>query len=334
MKTALVISGGGAKGAFAAGIVKYLYSAYGRDGWFDIIGGTSTGALITPLAALLKEPSLAAAAMETLERLYTTVTTRDILDKRSIFTLLFKPDALNGTAPLASIIETHLTPQRFQYLRSLEAPETYVVYTNFRTGQSEHISPRTVGMDLASFRQAVLASSSIPVYMEAARINNDACYDGGVRELLPLAHAIDLGAERLLPISLDPPGLGEDKSPFTRLDQVLLRSLGIMLDEALNDDTGRAGLINDAVHAKNELRAQFAGQPEALAKIEAIFASHPALFDESRRILDIQPGLRPDQPLIDDSLEFDPVKMKQWFEAGYEQARRVVTSSPFTARSN
>ncbi|MGZ8522928.1 MAG: patatin-like phospholipase family protein, partial [Chitinophagaceae bacterium] len=47
MKKALVISGGGSKGAFAVGVYKHLISGYALD--FDVLVGTSTGSLIVPL---------------------------------------------------------------------------------------------------------------------------------------------------------------------------------------------------------------------------------------------------------------------------------------------
>ena len=55
--TALIISGGGAKGAFATGVIKQIFKEYRSSGWFSIIGGCSTGAPITPLAGLLGAPS-------------------------------------------------------------------------------------------------------------------------------------------------------------------------------------------------------------------------------------------------------------------------------------
>jgi predicted acylesterase/phospholipase RssA len=75
-RAALVISGGGAKGAFAVGVVKHLFLAYRETGWFAITGGTSTGALISPIAALMAAPDpMGSEALHTLERMYTTVST-------------------------------------------------------------------------------------------------------------------------------------------------------------------------------------------------------------------------------------------------------------------
>jgi len=70
MKRALVISGGGSKGAFAVGVVKKLLATWpGLE--FDILVGTSTGSLITPFVALDELPLV--------EELYTTQTTDKIL---------------------------------------------------------------------------------------------------------------------------------------------------------------------------------------------------------------------------------------------------------------
>src|SRR4030067_1413861 len=87
-KTALVISGGGAKGAFAVGVLKYIYKKYRNTGWFAITGGTSTGALISPIAALMGAPDPTGSdALDVLVDVYTTVETTDILDKQNFFEL-------------------------------------------------------------------------------------------------------------------------------------------------------------------------------------------------------------------------------------------------------
>ncbi|MCB0629115.1 MAG: patatin-like phospholipase family protein [Lewinella sp.] len=46
---ALVISGGGSKGAYAGGVAEYLICDCGRD--YDVYVGTSTGGLLAPLLA-------------------------------------------------------------------------------------------------------------------------------------------------------------------------------------------------------------------------------------------------------------------------------------------
>src|SRR5947209_18039213 len=75
MKRALVISGGGSKGAFAVGVLKTLLSTYPHLD-FDIFVGTSAGALIVTLASL--------GEIDLLEQVYTTTSTADIITKYDI----------------------------------------------------------------------------------------------------------------------------------------------------------------------------------------------------------------------------------------------------------
>ncbi len=52
---ALVISGGGSKGAFAGGVAEYLIDKMNND--YDIYIGTSTGSLLVTHLALKKNPN-------------------------------------------------------------------------------------------------------------------------------------------------------------------------------------------------------------------------------------------------------------------------------------
>ena len=63
MKKALVISGGGSKGAFAGGVAQYLMKKEGKD--YDLYIGTSTGSLMVSHLAL--------GMLDDLKELYTNV---------------------------------------------------------------------------------------------------------------------------------------------------------------------------------------------------------------------------------------------------------------------
>ncbi len=331
-KTALVISGGGAKGAFAVGVVKHLFLTYRETGWFAVTGGTSTGALISPMAALMGAPDpLGSQALETLERMYTTVSTKDILEKQSIFELIARQDALYETDPLNDLIHREFRQEWFEWLCRPEAPDSYVVYTNYQTGKRVVVSPKDNGMTRERFIKAMLASSSVPVVMEATLINGDVCYDGGVRDLLPFGKAIALGAETIVPVSLDPESFSQTRSRFRRMDKTLLRTLAILVDEAGRNDFAMAKLINIGIQAKEQILSAFAQDPSALEKLQALFnrEEFQALFGPEKRLVRIITGLRPDEPLTEDSLTFDPVKMRTWVDWGELKARDVIQESPF-----
>jgi NTE family protein len=331
-KTALVISGGGAKGAFAVGIVKNLFERFSATGWFSILGGTSTGALIAPITALMAAPEpVKTEALNTLVHLYSNVTTGDILDKKDITELIQRLDCLYESDPLNNLIHQNLKPEWFDWLQSNEAPDCYVVYTNYQTGQKKAVSPKDNGMNRDKFIKAMLASASVPVIMEAVTIEDDVCYDGGVRDLLPFSNAIKLGAEVILPIFLDPPKFNETRSKFRRIDKVLLRTLEILVDEAGRNDLDMANMVNFGIKAKNEILELLKDHPDDLQKVKRIFErpEYKELFGEENRLIEIIKGLRPSINLTDDSLTFEPSKMRYWLKWGEEKAESIIGENPF-----
>ncbi len=331
-KTALVISGGGAKGAFAVGVVKHLFAAYRDKGWFSITGGSSTGALICPIAAVMAAPDpMGSEALETLVAMYTSVTTSDILEKQSIFEFIQRQDALYESDPLNDLIHRQFRLEWFEWLQNPEAPDSYVVYTNYQTGKKVTVSVKDDGMTRERFIQGMLASASVPVIMEATIIDGDVCYDGGVRDLLPFGKAIELGAQTILPIFLDPEEFSETRSRFRRLDKVLIRTLAILVDETGRNDFAMANLINIGNQAKQEILEIFPQGSREHEKLQKIFnrKEFQPLFGPEKHLVRIITGLRPDQPLTEDSLTFDPVKMSVWVQWGEQKAKRVVKKNPF-----
>lgn len=92
----LSISGGGADGAYGAGLL-CGWTAAGTRPDFKIITGISTGALTAPFAFLGKEYD------DKLRRVYTSVRTDDIAKSRGLLAALFD-DALMDTVPLRQLI--------------------------------------------------------------------------------------------------------------------------------------------------------------------------------------------------------------------------------------
>jgi len=67
---ALVISGGGSKGAFAGGVAEYLINEENND--YDILVGSSTGSLLIPHLSIGK--------IDALKKAYTSVTQKDVFN--------------------------------------------------------------------------------------------------------------------------------------------------------------------------------------------------------------------------------------------------------------
>jgi hypothetical protein len=94
----LAISGGGADGAFGAGLL-CGWTALGTRPEFHVVTGISTGALTAPFAFLGPEYD------EELRTVYTTVGTRQVFRFRGMMSALFS-DALTDTTPLRRLMES------------------------------------------------------------------------------------------------------------------------------------------------------------------------------------------------------------------------------------
>ena len=97
----LAISGGGDRGAFAAGFLSG-WSKAGTRPEFKLVTGVSTGALIAPFAFLGPDYDKNVTAM------YTSVSQKDILAQRFFYSVLLQ-DALADTTPLANLLKVHVT---------------------------------------------------------------------------------------------------------------------------------------------------------------------------------------------------------------------------------
>lgn len=97
----LAISGGGARGAFGAGLL-VGWTARGDRPEFTMVTGVSTGALIAPFAFLGPDYD------DELKTVYTTISTEDIVKKRNVIAAAFG-DSVADTTPLRELIARYIT---------------------------------------------------------------------------------------------------------------------------------------------------------------------------------------------------------------------------------
>ena len=157
----LAISGGGADGAFGAGLL-CGWTVHGDRPKFQVVTGVSTGALISIFAFLGNEYDTQ------LRNAYTTIHDNDVFNTRSIFGML-RGDSFATTGPLyhtvagyiddkmlAAVAKEHASGRRlFVMTTDLDAQRPYVwnMGAIASSGQSG-------SLDL--FRQIIIASASIP----------------------------------------------------------------------------------------------------------------------------------------------------------------------------
>ena len=157
----LALSGGGANGAFGAGLL-VGWTAHGDRPMFNVVTGVSTGALIAPFAFL--GPAYDAQ----LKRLYTEVSNKNILSPRGIRALLFD-DAMADNLPLQELVEENVTPTLLKAIaaESLKGRTLLVATTDLDADRSvlwnitlmaESHDPRA----LTLIRKILVASAAIP----------------------------------------------------------------------------------------------------------------------------------------------------------------------------
>jgi predicted acylesterase/phospholipase RssA len=230
MKTALVVSGGGSRGAFAVGVIEVLW----EKGWkFDIISGTSTGSLIASLATIDD--------IDELVRIYTSVRTKDII--RLNWRRLFH-DAIYDTKPLEKLIRKTMKGPRYAALM-LSPVRTLLCRVGFQSGRVIYGSQKGfVGAytdveawgNFEGYVKALLASTNEPTLMPPVQVGVETCFDGGVREVVPFRVVKALGAEKVVVIVNGPSEAAPSTDPFTHLLKIGPRAIDLMTTEIGNDD--------------------------------------------------------------------------------------------------
>lgn len=175
----LAISGGGANGAFGAGVLGG-WSATGNRPEFQMVTGISTGALIAPFAFLGSDYD------HVLKEVYTTISTKDIVEKRPLLSLL-TGDAAADTTPLQGLLKKYVNNEVIAAI-GVEHRRGRGLYVG--TTDLDYMRPMIwdIGAIAASgqpgsaklIRKILLASASIPGAMPPVRIDvmvNGKTYD-------------------------------------------------------------------------------------------------------------------------------------------------------------
>jgi predicted acylesterase/phospholipase RssA len=217
---ALVLSGGGAKGAFEAGVCLELAAA-GRD--YDLIVGVSTGALA---AVVLGQDTFAEAA-ERLRAHYQAIRgPSDVYHSRSLWGKI--RGGLYSPAPLRKKIETEVARGKWQR-------QVAVGVVDMRSGEF-----KTVGPDDPCFVDYVLASCSFPPYFPPVKIWGRPYMDGGLRNIAPLATAIQAGASYVDMILASPATVDEWPGTGWTWD-IAGRAITVAVNEVYRDDMTYSG---------------------------------------------------------------------------------------------
>jgi NTE family protein len=280
MKTAFVLSGGGAKGAFQVGALIWLCKI--KNIVPDIVIGISTGSL-QGLAVAQQDIDLLHEIWLNIKR-DSDIYTKSIVNyTKCLFGLrngIYEFDGLR-----------RILNKFFNKDKLLRSPiDFYAGKVSLQTGNIVYVNKQDMTVD------DVLASCTIPVFFTTVDKSNQQWVDGGVRDIIPLKKAIDLGADTIYVILCSPRRPNTVCKRHNNIVEVLMRVLDILLNEIYVNDIETALAINDLIDT--------IGSYKNYRKID---------------IKVIEPEYE-----ISDSLEFDSSKIRQGIYHGLEQASKIV----------
>ncbi len=284
-RTALVLSGGGARGAYEAGVLRYLRGEFaeslGAQPRLDLVCGTSIGAVNACfLAAVAHRPEDQG---ETLVDVWRSLKLEDVfhwsalrlaglpvylwrqLRATKLRQVSWRISDFLWPEALSRVIEHGVSWERLhRNVREGFLDALTVTATDLGTGRAV-VFVETRGPLPQWSRDAVveararqigpehaLASSAIPLLFRPVRIEDSWFVDGSVRQNVPLAPAIRLGADRILVVALrqharaDPPVRCNESEPPTTAAQ-LGRILNALLLDHTDYDLERLRKINSIV---------------------------------------------------------------------------------------
>jgi NTE family protein len=290
-RIALVLAGGGARGAYEVGALAALAPALAARGAApDIIIGTSIGALNGAfLAARAHEPleATAAAAVEMWRELRWGDALRPLVSPSELGRLLGAGAMLAGlpgadlsglldSSPLSDTLGRLVAfEQMARNVKSGALTAAAVVATSYATTRSVvfHHGGPALGLDSMNAieyaatpiaPEHVLASAAIPGAFPAVEIRRPRAAagwygDGGVRLNAPLAPALALGAHRVIAIGLN--SSVTSARPSARPDAIdgVAQLLQVVLADQLAGDVATLAALNETLPAGSSAGRRYVG---------------------------------------------------------------------------
>jgi NTE family protein len=279
---ALVLSGGGARGAYQVGVLKAIAEWLPADAPcpFEVLVGTSAGALNA--AAIAARAYSLSEAVESLEQVWSNFRVEQVVRTDSLNMLrsglhwlismlsgglLAKPPrSLFDTTPLCELLDRVVPLEQIPgQIAAGRLHALAVATTSYTSGQAvaffdgaddieDWNRVRRAGQRRSIDLDVLMASAAIPFIFPACSIDGDHYGDGAMRQLAPLSPAVHLGANRVLVIgtrgnaAATPPTSTRTQAPPSPG-----HLLGFVLDSLFTDglsiDLERLNQINRLIQA-------------------------------------------------------------------------------------
>lgn len=279
-KRALVLPGGGGRGAYQVGVAKALHEE-GID--FDFALGTSIGGLN---AAMIAQGDL-----RRLEELWCTIRAKDIFGLPSasqVGRLVFGHNlGLLDTSPLEDLL------RRETSLHKLKSSPTKMglCTTDLCSLQTNFITTDDI-VSSSELIDVLMATSALPMAFPPRHLHGAGLWvDGGLVRNTPLHAALEMGADEIYMVLLHPAKI--NVCPMNMFE-VLARCLDIVLDASAKKEIQTAELYNRLIAEGNR-------------------------ESKGRKLVSIK-VFQPRRPVNTTLLEIDPTRSRQLINQGYAEA--------------
>lgn len=252
---ALVISGGGSKGAFAGGVAQFLIQESGNK--YDLFVGTSTGSLLICHLALGK--------LDKIKEIYSNVDQKTIfnncpfivkkkhgIDEISINHWSVLRNFLKGkktfgeSENLRKLIRESLTVEEYEELR--RGPNDVIVtVSNLSLNQVEYKSINDYTYD--EFCDWIWISANYTPFMSLVRKNGSEYADGGLGSIVPIEEAVLRGAQDIDVVVLHTEINYMNRMPSRNPFELLTTMLSFILDRVENHNIRIGKLVANQKNA-------------------------------------------------------------------------------------
>jgi NTE family protein len=291
-KPALMLPGGGARGAYQVGVLKALAEiCSGTPTPFRIIAGTSAGAINA--AVMASHADDFARGARRLERFWGAFRCHHIYRTGWLHNLgtglhwlasmtlgglgVANPKSLLDNRPLGELLERELdTDGIARAIASGDLDALLVTASGYTTSRAvtffqagEHVDSwsdyHRAGVRTEIRPHHLLASAALPLLFPAQRIGNEFYGDGGMRHTTPFSPPIQMGADRIVVIGTRDER--QDPEPARRADYPTLGDIGgylldVIFMDYLTNDLARLRRINRTLqHVPDDERPETGLRP-------------------------------------------------------------------------
>ena len=306
----LVLPGGGSRGSWQAGALKYMGESGLYDEGFPFGSGTSVGGINISGVAMFP-PNEFKKATEFIENLWREEMTKtsNVWKLRTPLGIpaLWQP-SVGDASRLDAFLAKHVDIDAIQK----SGVEVRYSAVDMETGELVYYT----GKDLVEHGiKPIAATGSYPMAFPPVEIEGRWLTDGGVRETAPLGAAIKAGCDEIVVLPTRDP----NKVAFKNREDIGntvsfgLRCLSIQFHEVLRNDLEACRRYNRWAKLPDILREN--GVSEGV--IEDVVAEM-----EPRKHINLT-VIHPSEPL-GPSLDFSNDQMKRQIEQGYEDARKAL----------